>query len=91
MLPTSGDSSATEGSIFDQRGRVSLEARDKFGKDPRIHEQIKGCLENAGFDSVVEHVYNWHIRLGSKDPHMKEIGLWNTYTGRRALGASRFF
>lgn len=93
VLPTSGDGdgSATEGSIFDQRGRVSLEAGDKFGKDLRIHEQIKGRLENAGFDSIVEHVYNWPIGLGSKDPHMKEIGLWNYLHWQEGIGGSRFF
>jgi hypothetical protein len=75
VVQTSDDSSVTEGSIFDRWGRVSLEAGDKFGKDLRIHEQIKSYLENAGFESVVEHVYNWPIGPWSKDPHMKEIGL----------------
>jgi hypothetical protein len=41
VVPTSDYGSVTEYSIFDQWGRVSLEAREKFGKDLRIHEQIK--------------------------------------------------
>lgn len=77
VVPTSDDGSITEGSIFDQWGKVSLEAGDKFGKDLRIHKQIKGYLENTDFEDVVEHVYKWPIGPWSKDPHMKEIGLWN--------------
>lgn len=77
VVPTSDDGSVTEGSIFDQWGKVSLEAGDKFGKDLRIHKQIKGYLQNAEFEGVVEHVYKWPIGPWSKDAHMKEIGLWN--------------
>jgi hypothetical protein len=77
VVPTADDGTVVEGSIFDQWGKVSLEAGDKFGKDLRIHEQIKGYLEGAGFENVVEHVFKWPIGPWSKDPHMKEIGLWN--------------
>lgn len=77
VVPTSDDGSVIEGSIFDQWGKVSLEAGDKFGKDLRIHEQVKGYLEDAGFEDIVERVYKWPIGPWSRDPHMKEIGLWN--------------
>lgn len=77
VVPTSDDGSVTEGSIFDQWGKVSLEAGIRFGKDLRIHEQIKGYLEDAGFEDVVEQVFRWPIGPWSKDPRMKEIGLWN--------------
>ncbi|KFY25839.1 hypothetical protein V491_01577 [Pseudogymnoascus sp. VKM F-3775] len=73
----SDDGSVTEGSIFDQWGKVSLEAADKFGKDLRIHEQIKGYLQDGGFADVVETVYRWPIGPWEKDPHMKQVGLWN--------------
>lgn len=55
----SDDGSVTEGSIFHQWGKVSLEAGHKFGKDLRIHEQIKGYLQDGGFADVVETVYRW--------------------------------
>ncbi|KAK5994292.1 Methyltransferase [Cladobotryum mycophilum] len=77
VVPVSDDGSITEGSIFDQWGKISLEAGDKFGKDLRIHEQIKGYLEDAGFNNVTEHVYKWPIGPWSKDPRLKEIGQWN--------------
>ncbi|KFY31489.1 hypothetical protein V493_01064 [Pseudogymnoascus sp. VKM F-4281 (FW-2241)] len=73
----SDDGSVTEGSIFDQWGKVSLEAGDRFGKDLRIHEQIKGYLQDGGFADVVETVYKWPIGPWEKDAHMKEVGQWN--------------
>lgn len=77
VVPKSDDGTVTDDNIFGQWGKVSLEAGDKFGKDLRIHEQIKGYLENAGFEDVVETVYKWPIGPWSKDPHMKQLGLWN--------------
>jgi hypothetical protein len=77
VVPTSDDGSVTEDGIFAQWGRVSLEAGDKFGKDLRIHEQIKGYLEDAGFEDIVERVYKWPFGPWSKDQRMKEIGMWN--------------
>lgn len=75
--PTSDDDTVTDDGIFAMWGRVSLEAGDKFGKDLRIHEQMKGLIEDAGFDSVVEKVYKWPIGPWSDDPHLKQLGLWN--------------
>ncbi|KAF4626930.1 hypothetical protein G7Y89_g11223 [Cudoniella acicularis] len=77
VVPTSDDGTVTEGSIFDMWGKISLEAGDKFGKDLRIHEQIKGYLDDAGFEEVVEKVYKWPIGPWDEDIHMKQIGLWN--------------
>jgi len=77
VVPVSDDGTVTEDNIFGQWGKVSLEAGDKFGKDLRIHEQIKGYLEDAGFEEVVEKIYKWPIGPWSKDQHMKQLGLWN--------------
>lgn len=63
--------------VFGQLGKVSLEAGDKFGKDLRFHEQIKGYLEGAGFEEVVQTIYKWPIGPRSKDHHIKLRGLWN--------------
>lgn len=73
----SDDGTITDGHIFDQWGKVSLEAGDRFGKDLRIHEQIKGYMEDAGFDEIVETVYKWPVGPWSQDPHMKHVGMWN--------------
>ncbi len=77
MVPVSDDGTVTEDNIFGQWGKVSLECGDKFGKDLRIHEQIKGYLEDAGFEEIVEKIYKLPIGPWSKDPHMKQLGLWN--------------
>ena len=76
-MPTSDNSSATDGSIFDQWGRVFLEGGNKFGQDLQIYKRIRGYLEDTGFETVVEYVYEWPIRPWGKDPYVKEIGLWN--------------
>jgi hypothetical protein len=72
VVPTSDYGSVTEDSIFDQWGRVSLEAREKLGKDLRIHEQNKAFLEDAGYEDVVEHVYKWPIGPWTKDPRIRD-------------------
>ena len=77
VVPTSDDGTVTEDSTFAQWGRISLEAGDKFGKSLRIHEQMKGYFEEAGFEDIVEKVYKWPIGPWSSDPHLKHIGLWN--------------
>lgn len=58
-------------------GQSLARGRGQVWKDLRIHEQIKGYLEEAGFEHVTEHVFKWPIGPWSKDPHMEEIGLWN--------------
>ncbi|KFY93219.1 hypothetical protein V500_03832 [Pseudogymnoascus sp. VKM F-4518 (FW-2643)] len=73
----SDDGSVKEGSIFDQWGKVSLEAGDKFGKDLRIHEQIKDYIIDAGFVDVVETVYKWPVGPWSTDKYIQQVGLWN--------------
>lgn len=73
----SDDGSVKEGSIFDQWGKVSLEAGDKFGKDLRIHEQIKDYIIDAGFVDVVETVYKWPVGGWAKDPYIERVGQWN--------------
>lgn len=77
VVPVSDDGSVKEDSILSLWGKVSLEAGDKFGKDLRIHKQIKGYLQNCGFEDVVEHVYKWPIGPWAKDRRLKEIGMWN--------------
>ncbi|KFY44981.1 hypothetical protein V494_01234 [Pseudogymnoascus sp. VKM F-4513 (FW-928)] len=73
----SDDGSVKEGSIFDQWGKVSLEAGDKFGKDLRIHEQIKGYMLDAGFLDVVETVYKWPVGPWAEDDYLRQVGEWN--------------
>jgi hypothetical protein len=37
---------------------------------------MKGMLEEAGFEGVVEKQYKWPINRWPRDPKFKELGLW---------------
>jgi hypothetical protein len=77
VVPQSDDGTVTSDHIFGLWGSVSLEAGEKFGKTLRIHELARGFMEDAGFENVVEKVYKLPIGPWCKDPHMKQLGLWN--------------
>ncbi len=77
VVPQSDCGTVTPENIFGQWGTVSLEAGDKFGRDLRIHEQMRGFIKEAGFENVVEKVYKWPIGPWPKDSHLKQLGLWN--------------
>lgn len=85
VTPTSDDGSVTAGSIFDQWGKNFLEAGDRCGKDFRVHKQVKGYLEGAGFEDVVELIYKWPIGSWSEYPRIKEIGRWNLVQWREGI------
>jgi hypothetical protein len=77
VTPVSDDGSIPPGHIFQRWGDISLEAGEQFGKTLRIHEQAKGLMEEAGFTEVREVVFKWPIGPWSRDPHLKQVGLWN--------------
>jgi hypothetical protein len=77
VVPLSDDGTMTPSNIFGRWGSVLLEAGDMSGKTLRIHEQAKCLIEDAGFEDVVENLYRWPIGPWSKDPHEKQLGLWN--------------
>lgn len=77
MTLTSDDGSVTEDSPLDRWGKFTFEAGDAMGKDFRIHEQIKGYLDVAGFESVTEVPLKVPIGSWSEDPRLREIGRWN--------------
>lgn len=77
VVPQSDDGTIPPGHIFELWGSISLEAGEKFGKTLRIHELAKGLIEDTGFTNVVEKVYILPIGPWCRDPHMKQLGLWN--------------
>lgn len=82
---TSDDGSVTKDSPLDRWGKITLEAGDAMGKDFRIHEQVKGYLDAAGFEDVVEQSYKLPIGSWSVDPHLREIGRWNEVRWRQGI------
>ena len=51
----------------------------------RVHKQVKGYLESAGFEDVVELIYKWPIGTWSEYPRIKEIGRWNLVQWREGI------
>ena len=75
-MPKSEDGS-TDGTIFEEWGKVSLEAGDAFGKTLRVVDEARGNMIKAGFEEVVEQRFKCPVGPWPKDPHMKELGRVN--------------
>lgn len=76
VVPKSDDGS-TDGTIFEEWGKVSLAAGDAFGKTLRIVDEAKDRMIAAGFQNVVEHRFKAPIGPWAKDRHLKELGRYN--------------
>jgi hypothetical protein len=76
VVPKSDDGS-TNGTIFEKWGETSLEAGDVFGKSLRVVDEARTKMLKAGFVDVVERRFKCPIGPWPKDPHLKEVGLYN--------------
>ena len=76
VVPKSDDGSA-DGTIFEEWGKVSLQAGEAFGKTLHIVDEAREKMITAGFRNVVEHRYKCPIGPWPKDPHLKELGRYN--------------
>jgi hypothetical protein len=76
MVLKSEDGS-TDGTIFKEWGKVSLQAGDAFGKTLRIVDEAKAKMIAAGFVGIVKRHFKVPIRPWAKDPHLKELGRYN--------------
>lgn len=85
VVPKADDGTVTTESIFAKWGRVSLEAGDAFGKTLRIVDESKQGMVDAGFEDVEEHRYKIPLGGWSKDPKMKELGLYNRMQWEQGL------
>ena len=75
-MPKSEDGT-TDGTIFEEWGKVSLEAGDAFNKTLRVVDEARANIINAGFEEVVERRFRCPIGPWAKDPYMKELGHFN--------------
>ncbi|KAI9743478.1 MAG: hypothetical protein M1818_002791 [Claussenomyces sp. TS43310] len=75
--PTSDDGTVTPDNIFAEWGRMSLDLGESFGKTLRIHELMEDYLREAGFEDVVLEKFKMPIGPWSKDPYLKQVGMWN--------------
>ncbi|RDW72724.1 class I SAM-dependent methyltransferase [Aspergillus mulundensis] len=76
VVPKSDDGT-TAGTVFEEWGKVSLEAGDAFGKSLRIVDESKDRMTKAGFVDVVERRFKLPIGGWASDPRMKQLGLYN--------------
>nr|AIA09492.1 SAM dependent methyltransferase [Aspergillus nidulans] len=76
VVPKSDDGT-TVGTIFEEWGRVSLEAGEAFGKSLRIVDESRDRMIKAGFVDVVERRYKIPIGGWASDHRLKQLGLYN--------------
>lgn len=76
MVPTSYDGTH-EGTIFEEWGKVSLDAGDAFGKSLRIIDDAAGFMRGVGFEEVTERPLPMPIGGWPKDKRLKELGKFN--------------
>lgn len=76
VVPKSDDGS-TDGTIFEEWGKVSLQAGEAFGKSLSIVDESRPKMVAAGFQEVVERRFRCPIGPWPSDPHLKELGLYN--------------
>ncbi|KAL4982174.1 S-adenosyl-L-methionine-dependent methyltransferase [Aspergillus falconensis] len=76
VVPKSDDGT-TEGTVFEEWGRVSLEAGEAFGKSLRIVDESKDRMIKAGLVDVVERRFRIPIGGWASDPRLKQLGLYN--------------
>ncbi|KAL3466923.1 S-adenosyl-L-methionine-dependent methyltransferase [Aspergillus heterothallicus] len=76
VVPKSDDKT-TDGTVFEEWGKVSLQAGDAFGKSLRIIDESKDRMIKAGFVDVVERRFKVPIGAWPSDHRLKELGLYN--------------
>ncbi|KAL2811980.1 S-adenosyl-L-methionine-dependent methyltransferase [Aspergillus granulosus] len=76
VVPKSEDKT-TDGTIFEEWGKVSLQAGDAFGKSLRIVDESRDRMIKAGFVDVVEHRFRVPVGGWPSDPRLKQLGLYN--------------
>lgn len=76
VVPKSDDGT-TDGTIFEQWGKISIEAGDKFGKSLRLVDESADNMIRAGLVDVVQKRFRVPIGGWAKDPHLKEVGKYN--------------
>ncbi|KJK67812.1 Methyltransferase domain protein [Aspergillus parasiticus SU-1] len=76
VVPKSDDGS-TNNTVFEEWGKVSLQAGDAFGKTLRIVDEAKEKMIKAGFVDVQEHRFKCPVGPWAKDPRLKVLGKYN--------------
>jgi hypothetical protein len=73
----SEDGSLKEGSHTLTWINTLLEAARKTGREPSPGPRLEGWVRDAGFTNVTHQRFRFPIGPWAKDPHLKEVGLYN--------------
>ncbi|MCJ1375148.1 hypothetical protein MMC20_006382 [Loxospora ochrophaea] len=73
----SEDDTVNPDNILGQSGPIFIEAAKTIGMSLTIIDEMKGYIEEAGFEDVVLKEYRWPVGTWSEDPKLKELGRWN--------------
>lgn len=76
VVPKSDDGT-TDGTIFENWGKISLEAGDCFGKTLRVVDESTEYMTKAGFQDVTQRRFRVPIGTWPKDSRLKELGRYN--------------
>ncbi|KAL3472256.1 S-adenosyl-L-methionine-dependent methyltransferase [Aspergillus californicus] len=76
VVPKSDDGSIN-GTVFEEWGKVSLQAGEAFGKSLSILDEARDRMIKAGFVDVVERRFKVPIGGWASDPRLKQLGLYN--------------
>lgn len=71
------DGSLAHDHVLAEWGRLLVDMGNKFGKSLRACDSMEGDVQHAGFKNVVKKVFQCPINSWPKDPHLKDIGIWN--------------
>ncbi|KAI9712959.1 MAG: hypothetical protein M1812_006706 [Candelaria pacifica] len=77
ILAKCDDGSSADNEALRLWGEYGFAAGEKHGKTFKVVDNMKGWIEEGGFENVVEQRYKWPIGSWSSDPKLKEIGKWN--------------
>jgi len=87
VIPQSYDNSLPEPSQIMEFYNVLKPLGDKIGIDLNVAPKLKGYLEDAGYESVQEEIFDLPVGDWPQDRRMKEVGRFQRFQMLQGLGA----
>jgi hypothetical protein len=86
VVPQSYDNTMPENSQIQELYNVLKPLGAKMGIDLDVAPKLKGFLEDAGYDSVTEEVFDLPVGDWPQDRRMKEVGRYQRFQMMQGLG-----
>jgi hypothetical protein len=77
VQPVSDDNTVGPETFYTLWGNTVIEMGERRGKSFSIWKESRDRMERAGFEDLVETRYKWPMNGWSKDPKLRELGMWN--------------